>query len=697
MAIPLPKVIIVKEHLSIYVQLDLTMPSRYTLTRDFRVSKPMTPVHLHQAYLSVLQQMLEGISGIDISLWSAEGLPLGMPGRDRPGMQGSPADWAGPTERKWVGDSAQTAVSRDELTITEAPQGGYYFFIPMVLNKTSLVIAGRETAVSGMGSCNAFSVHKKQYQEICDIAHHVERMVHMLTQLDTEKEHCRGKLVRARTVLRLLSHMKEQVSPGDHFAVFSDMLLYLYNTHTLAFMAGDGEQLRPLYATGRLLGAAGSTLLFDEAAWMVLNAMRERTALFFDNPLDIRCLGLDQEVTSVHLFPVTRVKEGPLFLCIFNTPLEPDDEREVLDLCRYLHFLISSLSLHESCNMKLRDMTILNFATAGLPELFDKPEVMYDSIVDTAIRLTRAERGSLMLAEQNKEELRLKAAHGINAWSLQDVRIRAGEGIAGRVFSESIPIMSRDIEKDFSVRKKPSYRTPSFMSVPLKVGDETIGVLNISDKVSGEVFNAEDLAFIRHFAHYASIAIKGASYYNLAEQLKELSITDPLTRLYNRRYFQERLTEEVDRSGRHQLRFSLAIIDIDDFKLYNDTEGHLAGDDMLKRLSQTIHGSLRAIDVFARIGGEEFAVIMPQTDRGEAFHVAERVCRTVTVKMRRTWKSYPRDCMTVSIGIASFPEDDDTSRRLFWKADKALYQAKLLGKNKVCLWDGEDGGVVPEP
>ncbi|GEM_PF-3769949 len=120
--------------------------------------------------------------------------------------------------------------------------------------------------------------------------------------------------------------------------------------------------------------------------------------------------------------------------------------------------------------------------------------------------------------------------------------------------------------------------------MPLKFASETIGVLSISDKTTGEEFTEQDLDVLNYFSSHASIALKTSSYYNLAEKMKELSIADPLTGVFNKRYLQERFEEEIHRSERYDLVFSVAIFDIDYFKVFNDTEGHLAGDNALKEV-----------------------------------------------------------------------------------------------------------------
>ena len=165
-------------------------------------------------------------------------------------------------------------------------------------------------------------------------------------------------------------------------------------------------------------------------------------------------------------------------------------------------------------------------------------------------------------------------------------------------------LIVHDIEGDERFRKKnrPRYRTKSFISIPLKIENRVVGVLNIADKVTGEVFNPDDLALLQTFAAYASVAIERTQLSEKTRELKRISITDPLTGVLNRRYMQERLTEEVDRSHRHGHALSYLMVDLDEFKEYNDTHGHMAGDEALKTVAQCIRGSLRTIDVVSSSG-----------------------------------------------------------------------------------------------
>jgi len=166
-------------------------------------------------------------------------------------------------------------------------------------------------------------------------------------------------------------------------------------------------------------------------------------------------------------------------------------------------------------------------------------------------------------------------------------------------------------------------------------------------------------------------------------ELQELSITDSLTGLYNRRYMMNALTNEVARAQRQNHHFSLLMIDIDYFKKYNDTYGHLAGDDLLIKVGSVFRESIRSMDFAARYGGEEFLIMLPEHGADGAMEVAERI-RT-KVASATTGDKNRKDPVTVSIGVAAFPENGATPAALISKADAALYQGKQRGRNRVVL------------
>ncbi len=187
-------------------------------------------------------------------------------------------------------------------------------------------------------------------------------------------------------------------------------------------------------------------------------------------------------------------------------------------------------------------------------------------------------------------------------------------------------------------------------------------------------FDIEEVRLVVRRAMERFYLLKEASQ---KEYYHELSILDCLTGLHNYRYFNEVISREVARAKRYPQAFALMMIDIDGFKSYNDSRGHLAGDELLKSVSKLFIESIRVVDMVFRYGGEEFTILLPQTSREGAAAAANRIINSVKQKMP----------ITISIGLASFPEDGQTKDELINCADKALYQAKYLGKGRVCVFE----------
>jgi diguanylate cyclase (GGDEF)-like protein len=173
----------------------------------------------------------------------------------------------------------------------------------------------------------------------------------------------------------------------------------------------------------------------------------------------------------------------------------------------------------------------------------------------------------------------------------------------------------------------------------------------------------------------------GVALNDMADKLKERARTDDLTALPNFRAFRERIDTEIERASRYQSQFGILVLDLDRFKNYNDTYGHLAGNDALQRVAAVIREAVRAVDFPARYGGEEFAVVLPQTDMSSIKYVAERIRASVE------GLPAPRDgaVVTISVGGALFPVDGVTAAELFQVADERLYEAKRLGRNRVVV------------
>ncbi len=189
-------------------------------------------------------------------------------------------------------------------------------------------------------------------------------------------------------------------------------------------------------------------------------------------------------------------------------------------------------------------------------------------------------------------------------------------------------------------------------------------------------FNIEELKLVFQRAmerQYLLYEAKKKEFY------RELSILDSLTGLYNHRHFYEVLPREVERAKRYKHCICFLVIDIDNFKVYNDTNGHLAGDRLLQVLSKVLINSIGAADMAFRYGGEEFVIICPETPKEGGRKIAERLLNLIRKETS----------LTVSIGIASYPDDSQSKDELIMKADSALYKAKHLGKNRFCVFEDE--------
>ena len=176
-------------------------------------------------------------------------------------------------------------------------------------------------------------------------------------------------------------------------------------------------------------------------------------------------------------------------------------------------------------------------------------------------------------------------------------------------------------------------------------------------------------------------------YALLYERARQMAITDRLTGLYNFGYFLERLKEERLRAERYHRLLSLVILDLDFFKIYNDSNGHPAGNEVLKKIATILKQEAREVDIVARYGGEEMVLILPETSRKRAAELAERIRQRVAETLFDHMQSNPLGKITISAGVATFPVDADNEEELIKKADSSLYQAKSQGRNRVVSFE----------
>jgi diguanylate cyclase (GGDEF)-like protein len=316
------------------------------------------------------------------------------------------------------------------------------------------------------------------------------------------------------------------------------------------------------------------------------------------------------------------------------------------------------------------------------------PTKTYSSILRHSKELLNSNRASLLVFDEGTNELIMKAAEGLSTEAHETIRLRLGEGISGGVLQSGRPLMVDNVEGT-GLEPAPverNYKTKSFISYPITIGGRKIGVLNVTDKSGGGKYDQVDLSLLELIGPQVAVALERAEWQERATEFQLMSITDPLTSLPNRRYLEERLLEELSRSKRHDYPMSFLMIDIDDFKNYNDMNGHQAGDLALQITGHCLKAALRSADVAARYGGEEFCVLLPQTKVREARSIAERMRQRVAMTTYPHGKSQPGGVVTISIGVSAFTRHIDTPEKVIAAADRALYTAKHQGKDRIEIY-----------
>jgi diguanylate cyclase (GGDEF)-like protein len=316
------------------------------------------------------------------------------------------------------------------------------------------------------------------------------------------------------------------------------------------------------------------------------------------------------------------------------------------------------------------------------------PDHTYSAILQNCKELLQADRASLLIFDEATGLLTIKAGIGLPEAISRISTMRLGEGISGQAMEAKLPRIVSDLEAA-GITPAPAereYKTKSFISYPIIIGGRRVGVLNVTDKSGGADYDQVDLSLLEIIGPQVALALERAGWQDKAAQFQLMSITDPLTGLPNRRYLEERLAEEVSRSKRYDHPLSFLMVDIDDFKIYNDLNGHQAGDLALQMAAHGLKSTLRSADVASRYGGEEFCVLLPQTLRHEAAVIAERMREHIEQTKFTHALSQPLGAVTISIGVSTFSPSVNTAEQIIWAADRALYEAKREGKNQIAFF-----------
>jgi diguanylate cyclase (GGDEF)-like protein len=304
-----------------------------------------------------------------------------------------------------------------------------------------------------------------------------------------------------------------------------------------------------------------------------------------------------------------------------------------------------------------------------------------NSMLEIAAEVIPQGQSAILLLDHERQSLRVAAGQGYQV-AVRFLEIPVGQGVTGKCAqtgrTQIVPDIAELGDADAYIPGVPGAR--SEVAVPLIADGRIIGVFN-AESVEPDAFGPEHVQTITVIARQAAEVIRSAQ---LLDETRRLAITDALTGLFNRRHFNQQLEENVGRATRYGEPLALVFLDLDHFKLVNDRFGHHAGDQCLQVLASTLRDSVRDSDQIARIGGEEFAVLLIRADRQLALSIAERLRDRIDDLVLEEDPPVPVD-LTASLGVAFFPEDGDDPKSLMRSADRALYTAKRLGRNRVAL------------
>ena len=348
----------------------------------------------------------------------------------------------------------------------------------------------------------------------------------------------------------------------------------------------------------------------------------------------------------------------------------------------------------------VRDLALIYEIGQEVNSIIDLDQ-LYAKITETVKKYLKIHEFAILLFDEKREELHVVAAYGFpDEEAVLRTNFRRGEGITGLVAETGRKIYIKDTSREqrfLHYKGEKPVDPSSFLSIPLVYKREVLGVINFA-RLGTSGFSSQEVKKLSLVAGQVALAIANARLYT---RTRELSVRDELTGINNRRYFQQMLQMEWKRAVRFRRPLSLIMLDVDHFKAYNDTFGHLQGDQVLKQIGGLLRPNLREVDTVARFGGEEFVLLLPDTDKRGAIAVAEKVRLLVEGHRFLTENRQKTRLVTISAGISTYPDDTEEIDDLIDHADIALYRAKENGRNRIECFsrpaeEKEEGVVSPE-
>jgi diguanylate cyclase (GGDEF)-like protein len=328
----------------------------------------------------------------------------------------------------------------------------------------------------------------------------------------------------------------------------------------------------------------------------------------------------------------------------------------------------------------LEDLLVFHRLARSLTSSFDLDNILR-TILDHMERLIEAELWTLLMLDEEKQELYYAIAGGGEEVALRDLRVKVGEGVAGWVAQHGETLIVPESVSDprlHAADPAKLRKVRSVIALPLRGRKGTHGVIEILNPHAGQL-NDYTIAFLHILADHAAIAIENA---NDVGRIQQLTITDDTTGLFNVRHLYDVLARELDRGHKKGVPLGLAFLDLDRFKLVNDVHGHLVGSELLARAGQRLQELSRPHDMCFRYGGDEFVILMPATGKEEAMAQAATLHKAL-MATRFHMKNGLELTVSASVGVSNAPEDGATVHGVIGAADTRMYDVKTNGRGHL--------------
>jgi len=597
-------------------------------------------------------------------------------------------------------DAIREALARNVPVIGRCPLGLLGFAIrlpdPFVTNRCLIAWGVRTSSInlfylesmSRSSGTKPFTVLDSlgslpvvELEDVRDAAERVHRILPSILSSNIHNHVLETAVARLNSVVGISTQLDRGKTPDEVISLLSESFGVLFDCPQIAIaLSGHDNEAFTIRGTWGLPADLGQTskgalhqLMADHPGERSLKLASETGTLFQDLQA--------QNATFLPLMTGTE-----LLGCILLPELElqPRDAllAEILTgrAASRLLQLRNETNHYADSSLPARLIAMTNAMLAIQSE-----EELYSKILSTAANLLGASAGSLMIFDGSGLTLKIVASLGLNGQILKSLTIKIGEGIAGKVAATGVPIVVNDIETDSRVAttNRTRYRTKSFISAPFRGGEKILGVLNLSDKEGHDIFTENDLQLLSLLLGQAAMVLERSQFRKQTEMLINLSALDETTNLYNRSFLDRRLAEEINRSLRQNLQFTIILVELDHLSLYTSICGSAAAAAVIKKTVAAINRSARQMDVVCSFNSETFCIILPGTLNKDALPVARRI-RKATSKMKIPGQeSLPSGRISASIGLATFPDDALEADGLLTTALTALYQAKAEGRDCV--------------